>query len=170
MSDDDVADVPPAVVTVTSTVPVPAGLVAVIVVPLTTVTPVAAEVPKFTAVALPKSVPEMVTDVPPDGGPKLGKIPVTAGATIYVKWSADDVADVPPAVVTVTSTVPAAWAGLVTVIRVSPFTVMAPVVFAVLPNFTVFAPVKPVPVMITDVPPVAVPKVGEMLVTVGTAT
>ena len=42
---------PPGVVTVTSTVPVPAGLSAVIVVSLTTVTFVAAVVPKSTAVA-----------------------------------------------------------------------------------------------------------------------
>ena len=39
---------PPGVVTVTSTTPVPAGLSAVIVVLLTTVTPVAAIVPKST--------------------------------------------------------------------------------------------------------------------------
>ena len=43
----DVADVPAGVVTVTSTMPVPAGLSAVIVVSLTTVKFVAAVVPKF---------------------------------------------------------------------------------------------------------------------------
>ena len=52
---------PPGVVTVTSTVPVPAGLSAVIVVPLTTVTSVAAVVPKSTAVAPVKPVPVIVT-------------------------------------------------------------------------------------------------------------
>ena len=55
------ADVPPGVVTVTSTVPVPAGLSAVIVVSLTTVTLVAAVVPKSTAVAPVKPVPVIVT-------------------------------------------------------------------------------------------------------------
>ena len=69
--------------------------------------------------------------------------------------------------VTVTSTGPAAWAGLVTVICVSLLTVIAPVAFAVPPNFTVFAPVKFVPVIVTGVPPVAGPEPGETPVTVG---
>ena len=47
----EVADVPAGVVTVTSTVPVPAGLTAVTVVAFTTVTSVAGVVPKSTAVA-----------------------------------------------------------------------------------------------------------------------
>ena len=51
----------PGSVTVTSTVPVPAGLSAVIVVSLTTVTSVAAVVPKSTAVAPVKPVPVIVT-------------------------------------------------------------------------------------------------------------
>ena len=62
------ADVPAGVVTVTSTVPVPAGLSAVIVVSLTTVTFVAAVVPKSTAVAPVKPVPVIVTKVPPAVG------------------------------------------------------------------------------------------------------
>ena len=52
---------PPGVVTVTSTVPVPAGEVAVICVELLTTTPVAALVPKSTAVAPVRLVPVMVT-------------------------------------------------------------------------------------------------------------
>ena len=60
--------------------PVPAGLLAVIVVSLTTVTPVAAVVPKFTAVAPVKPVPVIVTGVPPASGPLVGLMPVTAGA------------------------------------------------------------------------------------------
>ena len=40
---------------------------------------------------------------------------------------------------------------------------------AVAPNFTLVAPVKPVPVMATLVPPAVVPLTGEMLVTVGGA-
>ena len=74
------ADVPPGVVTVTSTVPVPAGLSAVIVVSLTTVKFVAAVVPKSTAVAPVKPVPVIVTDVPPAAGPLVGLRPVTVGA------------------------------------------------------------------------------------------
>ena len=71
---------PAGVITVTSTVPVPAGLSAVIVVALTTVTPVAAVVPKSTAVAPVKPVPVIVTKVPPAAGPLVGLMPVTAGA------------------------------------------------------------------------------------------
>ena len=37
----------------------------------------------------------------------------------------------------------------------------------VAPNLTAVAPVKLVPVMVTEVPPAVVPAVGEMLVTVG---
>ena len=62
-------------------VPVPAGLSAVIVVALTTVTLVAAVGPKSTAVAPVKPVPLIVTNVPPDAGPLVGLIPVTVGAT-----------------------------------------------------------------------------------------
>ena len=62
----------------------PAGLVAVIVVSLTTVTPVAAVVPKSTAVAPVKLVPVIVTDVPPAAGPLVGLRPVTVGATAAV--------------------------------------------------------------------------------------
>ena len=72
---------PPGVVTVTSTMPVPAGLSAVILVALTTVTSVAAVVPKSTAVAPVKPVPVIVTDVPPATGPLVGLTAVTAGAT-----------------------------------------------------------------------------------------
>ena len=69
----------PDVVTVTSTTPVPAGAVAVIVVPLTTVLLVAGVVPKSTAVAPVKAVPVIVTVMPPATGPELGLIEVTAG-------------------------------------------------------------------------------------------
>ena len=54
---------PAGVDTVTFTVPVPAGLLAVIVVALTTVTFVAGTVPKSTAEALVKSVPVIVSKV-----------------------------------------------------------------------------------------------------------
>ena len=57
-----------------------AGVVAVMVVALTTVTPVAAVPPMVTAVAPVKPVPVMVTEVPPVVGPVLGVIDVTVGA------------------------------------------------------------------------------------------
>ena len=58
------------------------------------------------------------------------------------------IADVPPGVMTVTSTTPAAWAGAVAVIEVPLTTVIW--VAAVPPKLTVVAPVKPVPVRVTD--------------------
>ena len=76
----DVADVPPAVVTLMSTVPVPAGEVAVIWVAELTVKLVAGVAPNATAVAPVKPVPVMVTDVPPADGPDAGEIDVTVGA------------------------------------------------------------------------------------------
>jgi hypothetical protein len=118
----DVADVPPAVVTVTSTVPVPAGDVAVIEVAELTVKVVALVAPNFTAVAPVRLVPVMATDVPPVVGPAVGEIDVTVGGATWVNWSAADVADVPPGVVTVTSTVPVP-AGDVAVIEVAELTV-----------------------------------------------
>ena len=71
---------PPAPTTVTSTVPVPDGLAAVIVLSALTVKLVAGVVPKSTAVAPVKSDPVIVTDVPPASGPAAGLMPVTAGA------------------------------------------------------------------------------------------
>ena len=62
----------------------PAGLSAVIVVPLTTVTPVAGVVPKSTVVAPVKPVPVIVTRVPPAAGPLVGLMPVTVGAATAV--------------------------------------------------------------------------------------
>ncbi len=76
----EVADMPPAVVTRTSTVPVPAGDVAVIWVAELTVKPVAGVAPKTTAVAPVRPVPVIVTVVPPEPGPDVGEIDVTVGA------------------------------------------------------------------------------------------
>ena len=71
-----------------------------------------------------------------------------------MNWSAAEVAEVPPGVVTVTSTVPAP-AGEVAVIEVAELTVK--LVALVAPNLTAVAPVKPVPVIVTDVPPAVGP-------------
>ena len=54
---------------------------------------------------------------------------------------------------------PAAWAGETAVIWVSETTVK--LVAATVPKSTLVAPVKPVPVMVTVVPPVVGPEVGE---------
>ena len=72
------------------------------------------------------------------------------------------------ATVTRTSTVPAAWAGLVALqlVVVAQDTPVA----ALAPNATVVAPgvvLNPVPEIVTAVPPAAGPLVGAMLLTVG---
>ena len=74
----EVAEVPPGVVTVTSTVPLPAGEVAVIEVAESAVI-VAAFDPKSTALAPSRLVPVMVTLVPPPVGPLVGLMPVPTG-------------------------------------------------------------------------------------------
>ena len=72
--------VPPAVVTVTSTVPDPAGDVAVMVESLPTEYEAAAVAPNLTADAPVKFVPVIVTEVPPPLGPDDGLTAVTVGA------------------------------------------------------------------------------------------
>jgi hypothetical protein len=72
--------VPPGPVTVTSTVPDPAGEVAVIDVAELTVTPVAVPLPKATVLPAAKFVPVTVTVVPPDAGPLAGETALTVGA------------------------------------------------------------------------------------------
>ena len=76
-----------------------------------------------------------------------------------------EVALVPPGVVTVISMVPAACAGEVAVIWVAELTVK---VAEVPPKLTIVAPVNPVPVIMTEVPPAAGPLVGFLPVTDGT--
>ena len=73
----------------------------------------------------------------------------------FVAWSALPVAEVPVGVLTMTSTVPAAWEGDTALMDVSELTVK--LVAATPPNVTLAAPVKPLPVMVTLVPPAVVP-------------
>ena len=85
-----------------------------------------------------------------------------------MKLSAPEVVEVPPGVVTVTSTVPADPAGEVAEIHPPEFTVNE--VALVEPNLTAEAPRKPVPPMFTFAPPPAVgPAFGLTVVTVGVA-
>ena len=101
------AEVPLGVVTVTSTVPVPAGTSTVRLVAVSAPIEVPALVPKCTAVAPVKFVPLTVTEFPPAGAPLFGLIPVTVGSGLYVNWSLGALtAQAPLGVVTVTSTVP----------------------------------------------------------------
>ena len=74
--------VPPGVATVTSTVPLPAGEVAEMLLELLTVKVVAAVPPKSTAVAPVKFVPVTVTEVPPTAGPEDGLTDVTVGGEV----------------------------------------------------------------------------------------
>ena len=121
-----------------------------------------ATAPNFTAVTPLKLVPPMVTLVPagpPD--PEVTLRPVTVGAgrggegELVVGRGG---ALVPPAAVTVTSTVPAPSAGEVTVIEVAPFTT-TPVPAAV-PNFTAVSAAEAGPVTVTGVPPAVDPEFG----------
>jgi hypothetical protein len=160
-----------AFVTVTLAAPAAwAGIVAVIVVVLTTDTFVAALPSTLTVVPLEmkKLVPVIVTAVPPAVGPDAGVTPVTVGGggTTYV----NAFANVPLCVsgfVTVTLTGPAACAGVFEVkILVLLTTVMMPV--TTMPSILTVAPAaKPVPVIVSAVPPAIGPDVGATLVTVG---
>jgi hypothetical protein len=138
--------------------------VALIVVELVKVTEVDDVPPNFTLDPAVKPVPVMVTTVPPPTGPIAGATPVTVGAATKVKAAA--LVPVPPTVVTETATAgPAAWA-LVTAVKVV-LLVKWTDAAAVAPNVTVDAAVKEVPVMVTEVPPVAGPLEGVTVVTVG---
>ena len=75
---------------------------------------------------------------------------------------------VPPGVVTLIRTVPAAWALVLAVMCVALVTEKLAV--AVVPNLTEVAPVKWVPVITTVVPPEDGPEVGVKLATVGAAS
>ena len=78
--------------------------------------------------------------------------------------SANDVADAPPGVVTVTSTVPALSAGEVAVIAVAESAVMMP---GVAPKLTAEADERLAPLMVTEVPPAVEPAVGLIPATEG---
>ena len=98
-------------------------------------------------------VPVIVTTPPPGADAAAGLSPVTVGGPKYRYRSAEPVADVPPGLVTETSTVPVP-AGTVAVISVSEVTVY---VAARLPNVTAVVPAKPEPVIVTAVPPAVGP-------------
>ena len=84
-----------------------------------------------------------------------------------MKVSAVLVAEVPAEVVTVTSTEPVDPAGATADSEVAEVTLNE--VAAVDPNLTAVAPVKPLPVTVTEVPPLVGPDEGATAVTVGAA-
>ena len=81
--------------------------------------------------------------------------------------SATEGAEIPPAVVTVMSRVPAPSGGAVAVIEVAVSAVMAPDED---PKLTEVAPVRLVPETVTDVPPAVDPLFGITPVTAGAGT
>src|SRR5262249_48024505 len=142
-------------VTVTFTAPAAcAGVVAVILAPLTTVTPVAAAPPMLTVAPATNPVPLIVTSVPPAVVPETSVTLRTLGASAtYV----NPFVNVPLCVsvlVTVTFTAPAACAGVVAVI-VPPSTTATPVAGEP-PMLTVAPERNPAPVIVTSVAPAVV--------------
>src|ERR1700678_1272801 len=112
-----------------------------------------------------KPEPLIVTVVPPAPGPVPGLTAVTVGTPVYVKSSEVEVAEVPTVVVTVTATVPVP-AGVEAAIEVELATVTP--VAGTEPKSTIAPLMKPVPLMVTLVPPAAGPVPGLTAVTVGT--
>lgn len=158
---------PPGFVTVTVTLPAePAGLAATMLVLLFTVTLVAAVVPNITLAPARKFVPVIVTPVPPVVGPLLGLILVIVGGkdALYVK-ALDKLPLSPLGLITATLTAPAVFAGAVAVMEL--LLVTETLVAAALPKVTVAPETKFVPVIVTMVPPIVEPTVGETLLTVG---
>jgi len=141
----------------------PAGVVAVMLILLTTTTLVAGVPPNVTAAPVAKFVPVIVTAVPPAVVPLFGDTLLTVGITAYV----NPLVRLPlcPLTVTVTVTAPAPPAGVVAVMVVL-FTT-ATLVASVPPNVTVAPAAKFDPVIVTAVPPAVVPLLGDTLLTVG---
>ena len=113
-----------------------------------------------------KLFPVIVTEVPPVVGPAFGLVDVTAGAAMYVNNEFELLN--PPAVVTTTLAVPARPREVTAVIVESLTTTT--LVAGDPPNITPVAPVKPVPIMVTGVPPPAGPEGVVMASTVGGGT
>ena len=112
-----------------------------------------------------KPLPLTVTDVPPASGPLAGLTLVTVGFS-YLNTAFEFGALGPPLNVdTVTGTVLEVFGGARTVIEVGEFSFV--VVAWTLPKVTVNGATKPVPVIVTEVPPEAGPFLAESFVTVG---
>jgi hypothetical protein len=142
---------------------VPAGVTAVTVVGLTTVTPVAATPPTVTDVVPLRFVPVSVIAVPPDVGPEPGDTDASVGAATYVKPFAR--VALPLGVLTATSFAPAVPAG-VTAVTVVGLTTVTPVA-ATPPTVTDVAALRFVPVSVIAVPPDVGPEPGDTDASVG---
>ena len=98
--------------------------------------------------------------------PLVVLMPVRVGAdgVVKVNSSADDVVNVPPGELTVTSTVPVPCSATV---LMDESELIAKLATGTPPNDTTVAPVNPVPKIVTGVPPAALPLVTSSPVTVG---
>ena len=144
---------------------VPAGVTAVIAVPVPLITMLVTKAPPtFTLVAPNKFVPTIVIVVPPKVEPLVGVIDVIVVAARYV--NAFTAVAVPPRVVTTTYFAPTVPAGVSAVMEVLDTTTTF--VAATPPTVTLLAPVKLVPVMVMAVAPKVVPEFGLTLEIVGT--
>src|SRR3954466_100037 len=123
-------------------------------------------VPKRTAVTALKPWPVTVTRVPPAPVPCAGDTAPTDGGLTNVTPSLRCLVDVPAAVWTVTSTAPAAWAGLVTSSLVDDTRWTDEP--RDLPEDTVVPRAKWLPVIVTRLPPAALPLAGATAFTPGT--
>ncbi|GGO94312.1 hypothetical protein GCM10012280_48840 [Wenjunlia tyrosinilytica] len=85
--------VPPGAVTVTWTMPVPAGEIATICVSELTMNEGAGVAPKRTLVAPLNAVPVTVTGVAPTGGPEVGETEVTLGGATSCGCRAESVGE-----------------------------------------------------------------------------
>jgi hypothetical protein len=129
---------------------------------------VADDPPNVTLVVLMNPVPVIVTTVPPVVAPELGEIELIVGAGATYVYALLSVPLRPFPFVTTTSTTPDVRAGVVAVIVVVLTTLI--LVAVVPPNVTVASPEKPVPAIVTLVPPLVAPDAGATLVGAGTVT
>jgi hypothetical protein len=121
--------------------------------------------PIFTVAPERNPVPVIVTAVPPEVAPDVGEIAVTFGAGFTKVYPSDSVPLWLSVFVTTALALPEECDGVFAVIEVLLATVTE--VADVPPTFTVAPERKPVPVMVTDVPPEVLPDVGEIELTVG---
>ena len=154
------------VTTISFAPPVPAGVVAAMVVAVITPT-VALTPPMVTLAPAMKPVPVIVIEVPPEVLPDVGLTEVTAGGGGSGVAYVNNAVPVPlckSLLVTTISFAPAVPAGVVRAIVVA---VMAPTA-ALAPPMVTLAPAKnPVPVIVIDVPPEVLPDAGLTEVMVG---
>ena len=152
-----------AVVTTTFLAPaVPAGVCARIEVDDATTMLVAALAPMVTPVMPLKFDPVITMEVPPLSGPVFGLTELMVGTLRYV----NEVAAVPPAVMTKRSTMPAVELGVKNVICVAELERRV----ATLELTVTIAPLRLAPTSVTVVPPVNGPEVGLTEIRVGSAT